>query len=113
MGNPEIDAAPASAPILILDGVEAVYDDIIIALRGVSLEVAQGGVVALLGANGAGKSTTLKAISGLLEAEGGRVTAGAIRLDGAAAHQRPARDLARAGVVQVLEGRHCFPHFTV
>ncbi len=109
----EIQATPAAEPILVLDGVEAVYDGIIIALRGVSLEVGRGGVVALLGANGAGKSTTLKAISGLLGAENGRVTAGAIRFDGAVARARPARELARAGLIQVLEGRHCFPHFTI
>jgi branched-chain amino acid transport system ATP-binding protein len=99
--------------ILQLDSVEAAYDGMIVALRGVSLEVAERGVVALLGANGAGKTTTLKAISGLLRAEGGGVTGGAIRLRGADCGSMSPRDLARAGVVQVLEGRRCFPHFTV
>jgi branched-chain amino acid transport system ATP-binding protein len=104
---------PGRGPILALDGVEAAYEDIIVALRGVSLEVGEGAVVALLGANGAGKSTTLKAISGLLGAEGGRVTAGTILFAGVRSETRAPRELARAGVVQVLEGRHCFPHFTV
>jgi len=114
-GNDDAAAGAASVtePILVLDGVEAVYDDIIIALRGVSLQVGQGGVVALLGANGAGKSSALKAISGLLAAEGGRVTAGSIRFAGRASQALTPRELARAGLSQVLEGRHCFPHFTV
>jgi branched-chain amino acid transport system ATP-binding protein len=103
----------SNTPILALDRVEAAYDDIIVALRGVSLEVGEGKVVALLGANGAGKSTTLKAISGLLRAEGGGVTAGSIRFRGVPAQTMAPRDLVRAGLVQVLEGRHCFPHFTV
>jgi branched-chain amino acid transport system ATP-binding protein len=111
--NPTDESTPRPTPILKLDGVEAVYDDIIIALRGVSLEVGERGVVALLGANGAGKSTTLKAISGLLVAEGGRVTAGSIQLRGVPSQARAPRELAREGLVQVLEGRHCFPHFTV
>jgi branched-chain amino acid transport system ATP-binding protein len=107
----QTEAGPV--PILALDGVEAVYDGIIIALRGVSLQVREGGVVALLGANGAGKSTTLKAISGLLGAEGGRIIAGAIRFGGRSSNARSPRELAREGLVQVLEGRHCFPHLTV
>ena len=88
--------------LLTLDRVEAAYDDIIVALRGVSLEVGEGTVVALL-----------KAISGLLRAEGGGVTAGSIRFRGTPTQDTAPRDLVRAGLVQVLEGRHCFPHFTV
>jgi len=110
--------------VLSLEGVEAAYDGIIIALRGVSLRVRAGEVVALLGANGAGKSTTLKAISGLLGAQRGGITAGTITVSldgdegGGAIALGPGRRhqpgaLARAGLVQVLEGRRCFPHFTV
>lgn len=106
-------AAGGPQPILSLDGVEAAYDGIIVALRGVSLEVAEGSIVALLGANGAGKSTTLKAASGLLAAERGAVTRGTIRYRGEdTAGTRPATLVGR-GLVQVLEGRHCFPHLTV
>jgi len=99
--------------LLALTDVAAVYDHIIVALRGVTLEVGQGSVVALLGANGAGKSTTLKGIAGLLEADGGAVTAGRIVFDGEDITRSPARTLVRRGVVQVLEGRHCFPHLSV
>ena len=100
-------------PILSLEGVEAAYDDIIVALRGVSLTVPQGAIVALLGANGAGKSTTLKAASGMLAAERGVVTRGRITFAGASPDGVPPRELVRKGLVQVLEGRHCFPHLTV
>ena len=106
------EAAPPSA-ILSLDGVEAAYDRIIVALRGVSLEVPEGAIVALLGANGAGKTTTLKAASGLLGAERGAVTRGTIRYRGRDVVATPPRTLVREGLVQVLEGRHCFPHLTV
>ncbi len=102
-----------NAPLLAVDGIEVVYDHIIVALRGVSLEVNKGAIVALLGANGAGKSTTLKAISGLLAAERGAVTRGAIALEGAPLGQSSARAIVKSGVVQVLEGRHCFPHLSV
>jgi branched-chain amino acid transport system ATP-binding protein len=100
-------------PILSLDGVEAVYDDIIIALRGVSLVVPEGSIVALLGANGAGKSTTLKAASGLLAGEGGAITRGGVSYRGRALAGVSPRELVLTGMVQVLEGRHCFPHLTV
>jgi branched-chain amino acid transport system ATP-binding protein len=77
------------------------------------LEVTQGGIVALLGANGAGKTTTLKAISNLLRAERGEVTKGSIEFEGARVDSLTPNDLVKAGVVQVMEGRHCFEHLTI
>ncbi len=99
--------------VLELRDVEVVYEGIIVALSGVSLEVKRGEIVALLGANGSGKSTTLKAASGLLGAERGSITAGSVRYEGSAHKSDGARDLVRRGLVQVLEGRHCFPHLSV
>jgi branched-chain amino acid transport system ATP-binding protein len=99
--------------MLTLEGIEVAYDRIILGLRGVSLGVAAGEIVALLGANGAGKSTTLKAAAGLLAAERGAVTRGSITLDGQDVTNAPPRQLVRAGVVLVPEGRRCFPHLTV
>ena len=106
-------AQPMPSTILSFEGVEAAYDRMIIALRGVSLVVSEGAVVALLGANGAGKTTTLKAASGLLGAERGAVTHGTIRYAGRDVATQTPRALVRDGLVQVLEGRHCFPHLTV
>jgi branched-chain amino acid transport system ATP-binding protein len=102
-----------SAPLLRVNNIEVIYDHVILVLKGVSLEVPAGGLVALLGANGAGKSTTLKAISNLLHAERGEITKGSIEFDGARIDGRDAADLVRAGVVQVLEGRRVFEHLTV
>src|SRR2546430_136143 len=99
--------------LLSVNNVEVIYDHVILVLKGVSLEVPAGGVVALLGANGAGKSTTLKAISNLLHAERGEITKGSIEFDGERIDGRDAADLVRAGVVQVLEGRRVFEHLTV
>ena len=82
-------------------------------LKGVSLRVPEGGIVALLGANGAGKSTTLKAISGLLRTERGEVTKGTIDFLDQPIHRRDPTDIVRRGVVQVMEGRHVFEHLTV
>jgi len=96
-----------------VSGLEVVYNHVILALRGVSLAVPDRGIVALLGANGAGKSTTLKAISGLLRAERGAVTGGFVAYSGERVHAKPAHELVRAGLIQVLEGRRCFPHLTV
>lgn len=99
--------------LLSLQDVAVVYDDIVVGLHGVTLEVPERSVVALLGPNGAGKSTTLKAASGLLAAQRGRVTRGTVSFRGQPLRRRSATSLARAGLVQVLEGRHCFPHLTV
>jgi branched-chain amino acid transport system ATP-binding protein len=79
----------------------------------VSLAVPEGGIVALLGANGAGKTTTLKAVSNLLKAERGEVTKGSIELNGEPVHRLSPADLVKRGVIQVMEGRHCFAHLTV
>jgi len=108
-----LSPAPAAARILTLNNVEVVYDHVILVLKGVSLEVARGGIVALLGANGAGKSTTLKAISNLLHAERGEVTKGSIVFDGEEIKARAPNELVRRGCIQVMEGRHCFEHLTV
>lgn len=102
-----------SNPLLKLNNIEVIYDHVILVLKGVSLEVPQGGIVALLGANGAGKSTTLKSISNLLKAERGEVTKGTIELEGEAVQDLTANDLVKRGCVQVMEGRHCFEHLTI
>jgi branched-chain amino acid transport system ATP-binding protein len=104
---------PATAPILAVNSIEVIYDHVILVLKGVSLMVPEGGIVALLGANGAGKSTTLKAISTLLAAERGEVTKGTIEFRGQRVDRLTTHDLVRMGVVQVMEGRHCFQHLTV
>jgi branched-chain amino acid transport system ATP-binding protein len=93
--------------------IEAVYQHVIVVLHGVSLKVPQGGIVALLGGNGAGKTTTLRAISNLLAGERGRVTAGRIELHGERIDGVGAAALVRRGLVQVMEGRHCFGHLTI
>ena len=102
-----------SRPLLAVNNIEVIYDHVILVLKGVSLRVPEGGIVALLGANGAGKSTTLKAISGLLRTERGDVTKGAIELEGAPIHRLAPDAVVRRGVVQVMEGRHVFEHLTV
>jgi branched-chain amino acid transport system ATP-binding protein len=106
-------ADSATAPILSVNNIEVVYDHVILVLKGVSLEVPKGEIVALLGANGAGKSTTLKAISNLLFAERGEVTKGSIVFDGAQVHALTPNELVRRGCIQVMEGRHCFAHLSV
>ena len=100
-------------PLLAVSNVEVIYDHVILVLRGVSLVVGEGDIVALLGANGAGKSTTLKAISGLLRTERGDVTKGSIELHGTAIHRQDPSAVVRQGVVHVMEGRHVFEHLTV
>ena len=102
-----------SESLLVVNNIEVIYDHVILVLKGVSLEVMEGGVVALLGANGAGKSTTLKAISNLLGAERGDVTKGAVTFKGEDVHSLTPNELVRRGVIQVMEGRHCFEHLTV
>jgi branched-chain amino acid transport system ATP-binding protein len=103
----------AARALLVVNNIEVVYDHVILVLRGVSLTVPEGGVVALLGANGAGKTTTLKAISNLLRVERGEVTKGTIELAGQNVAALSPTELVRRGVVQVMEGRHCFEHLTV
>ena len=102
-----------SEALLLVNNIEVIYDHVILVLKGVSLEVMEGGVVALLGANGAGKSTTLKAVSNLLGAERGDVTKGSITFKGEDVHSLTPNELVRRGVIQVMEGRHCFEHLTV
>jgi branched-chain amino acid transport system ATP-binding protein len=106
-------AAVAAGPVLAVKNIEVVYDHVILVLRGVSLEVPKGGIVALLGGNGAGKSTTLKSISTLLASERGAVTKGSIEFRGERTDQLTPGDLVGMGMVQVMEGRHCFGHLTV
>ncbi|SDZ11180.1 amino acid/amide ABC transporter ATP-binding protein 2, HAAT family [Variovorax sp. YR634] len=105
--------AEVTAPLLRIETIEAAYQRSIVALHGVSLDVRAGEIHALLGANGAGKSTTLKAVSNLLPAERGQVTAGRIVFDGHDTGRTSPADLVRLGLVQVLEGRHCFRTLTV
>jgi len=100
-------------PLLSVNNIEVIYDHVILVLKGVSLEVPEGGIVALLGANGAGKSTTLKAISNLLGAERGDVTKGMVEYRGQRVDKLTPNDLVRMGVIQVMEGRHIFEHLTV
>jgi branched-chain amino acid transport system ATP-binding protein len=102
-----------AAPTLAVNNIEVVYDHVILVLKGVSLSVPKGEIVALLGANGAGKSTTLKAISNLLSAERGEVTKGSIVFDGGEVHALTPNELVRRGCIQVMEGRHCFAHLSV
>ena len=99
--------------LLEVNSVEVIYDHVILVLKGVSLQVPEGGIVALLGANGAGKTTTLKAISNLLRAERGEVTKGTIEFKGARVDRLSPNELVRRGVIQVMEGRHCFGHLSV
>ena len=98
--------------LLSLNNVEVVYDRVFLAVKGVSIEVPEAGLVALLGANGAGKSTILKAVSGLLAPERGEVTRGEITFDGADVLALNAPDRVRRGIVHVLEGRRVFGHLT-
>jgi len=105
--------AAMTAPMLAVNNVEVIYDHVILVLRGVSLSVPEGGVVALLGANGAGKTTTLKAISNLLRAERGDVTKGSVEFTGERIDRLSPPEVVRRGLIQVMEGRHCFGHLTV
>src|SRR5277367_3774434 len=98
--------------MLVLNNIGGVYDRVILVLKGVSLEVRPGAITALLGANGAGKSTTLKAISGLLGSERGAVTKGSITFDGQRIEGMPAYAVTKLGLAQVFEGRRVFEHLT-
>ncbi|MDH0867464.1 ABC transporter ATP-binding protein [Mitsuaria sp. GD03876] len=106
-------ASAAVAPLLDVNGIEVIYHHVILVLKGVSLRVPEGKVVALLGGNGAGKTTTLRAISNLLAGERGEVTKGSIELRGERIERLSPADLVHRGVVQVMEGRHCFAHLTI
>jgi branched-chain amino acid transport system ATP-binding protein len=110
---PTAAASPKAPPLLAVSGIEVIYNHVILVLKGVSLNVPEGGIVALLGANGAGKTTTLRAISNLLHSERGEVTKGSISYKGAQIHNLTPSDLVKRGVIQVMEGRHCFAHLTV
>ena len=99
--------------VLNVNGIEVIYNHVILVLKGVSLSVPEGGIVAILGGNGAGKTTTLRAISNLLKAERGEVTKGSIDLRGERIDNLSPSDLVKRGVVQVMEGRHCFAHLTI
>ena len=99
--------------VLNVNGIEVIYNHVILVLKGVSLQVPERGIVALLGGNGAGKTTTLRAISNLLKGERGEVTKGSIELHGERIENLTPADLVQRGVVQVMEGRHCFAHLTI
>jgi branched-chain amino acid transport system ATP-binding protein len=99
--------------ILSINNIEVIYDHVILVLKGVSLQVPKGKIVALLGGNGAGKSTTLKAVSTLLKGERGEVTKGTIEFQGKRVDGLTPNDLVKMGMIQVMEGRHCFAHLTV
>jgi branched-chain amino acid transport system ATP-binding protein len=107
------ETAGASGTILKLNNIEVMYHEVILVLKGVSIDVPQGGIVALLGANGAGKSTTLKSISGLLKHEDGEVTDGSIEFMGEKIHHLSAEEVAQRGIFQIIEGRRVFEHLTV
>ena len=114
--KPAGSAGPAKqdhAVLLGVKNVEVIYDHVILVLKGVSLTVRPGSIVALLGANGAGKSTTLKAISNLIRSERGEVTKGSIEFAGERIDRLSPSDLVRRGCIQVMEGRHCFGHLSV
>jgi branched-chain amino acid transport system ATP-binding protein len=103
----------ATPIVLDVNGIEVIYNHVILVLKGVSLQVPHGRIVALLGGNGAGKTTTLRAISNLLRSERGMVTKGSIELRGERVENLSPSDLVQRGVVQVMEGRHCFAHLTI
>ena len=96
-----------------VNNIEVIYNHVILVLKGVSLTVPKGGITALLGGNGAGKTTTLKAVSNLLHSERGEVTKGSIKYRGQSVHESDPAALVEKGVIQVMEGRHCFEHLTV
>lgn len=105
--------ASTAAPLLTVNNIEVIYNHVILVLKGVSMQLPKGGIVALLGANGAGKTTTLKAISNLLRAERGDITKGHIDYHGERIDQLSPSILVKKGLIQVMEGRHCFGHLTI
>jgi branched-chain amino acid transport system ATP-binding protein len=106
-------AAAPGGPLLALNNVEVIYEDVILVLRGLSLAVPEGKIVALLGSNGAGKSTTLKAVSGLLPSEHGEVTDGSVTFAGRDITRMDAPERVKLGMSLCMEGRHVFEHLTV
>src|SRR4051812_12896198 len=104
-----------TSPNIVLDvnGIEVIYNHVILVLKGVSLQVPEGSIVALLGGNGAGKTTTLRAVSNLLKGERGEVTKGYVEYKGERIDKLTPADLVKRGVIQVMEGRHCFQHLSI
>jgi branched-chain amino acid transport system ATP-binding protein len=113
VGNAAALQAAPTGPILAVRGVEVVYQDVVLVLRGVSLALPRGEIVALLGANGAGKTTLLRAVTGLLGIHRGRITKGSVELHGARVDGESAVAIVRRGVAQVMEGRRIFAELTV
>ena len=113
MDDIAIKSKKKDTDLLVVNNIEVVYNHVILVLKGVSLNVKRGGITTLLGGNGAGKTTTLKSISNLLASERGEVTKGTISFDNADVHALDPSQLVRLGVIQVMEGRHCFEHLTV
>jgi len=115
MSNAAENLQPAfeSDTLLEVNNIEVIYNHVILVLKGVSLQVPKGGITALLGGNGAGKTTTLKAISNLLHSERGEVTKGSIEYRGKTIQDLSPEQLVKNGVIQVMEGRHCFEHLTI
>lgn len=111
--QPTSSAAAPAAAYLAVNNIEVIYDHVILVLKGVSLQVPQGKIVALLGANGAGKSTTLKTISTLLRGERGDVTKGEVLFKGERVDHLSPNELVKRGLSQVMEGRHCFGHLSI
>ena len=108
-----LDAGHTKETLLEVNNIEVIYNHVILVLKGVSLSVPKGGITALLGGNGAGKTTTLKAVSNLLHSERGEVTKGSILYRGKPIAELNPSELVNRGVIQVMEGRHCFEHLTV
>ncbi|MFN5806266.1 MAG: ATP-binding cassette domain-containing protein, partial [Burkholderiales bacterium] len=102
-----------SQAFLTVNGIEVIYNHVILVLKGVSLQVPEGKVVALLGGNGAGKTTTLRAVSNLLAGERGEVTKGSVELRGERIENLTPAQMVDRGVIQVMEGRHCFAHLSI
>jgi branched-chain amino acid transport system ATP-binding protein len=109
---PMLDTRTAET-LLQVNNIEVIYNHVILVLKGVSLQVPKGGITALLGGNGAGKTTTLKAVSNLLQSERGEVTKGSIHYRGEPIAELNPSELVARGVIQVMEGRHCFEHLTI
>ena len=111
--TPPLETGHWRSTMLKVNNIEVRYSKVILVLKGISLEVPDGSIVAMLGGNGAGKSTTLKAISGLLKSEEGEVTDGSIEFDNEVIHKFNPENIARKGIIQVMEGGHVLEHLTV